>query len=159
MPTEPETWNKLDELDHPAAATEAWADRHDDLAAAWARVEAGRDGAMNLRKLLAGATPRPWAARAGITRTAIAAPTLDRPFGGTVAYLTYRSREADAALIVAAVNALPALLDALDATGRALAMLERPHKHDWRPDLVTCGIEQDAAGILRAALDKLEPSK
>lgn len=35
---------------------------------------------------------------------------------------------------------------------RALAVLEQPHKHDWRPDLVHCGQEQDAISILREAI-------
>ena len=39
-----------------------------------------------------------------------------------------------------------------NATLRALAVLETPHKHDRRPDLVLCGAELDAIGILRAAV-------
>lgn len=35
---------------------------------------------------------------------------------------------------------------------RALAILEVPHKHDWRPDLVHCGQEQDAISVLREAV-------
>jgi len=36
---------------------------------------------------------------------------------------------------------------------RAEKMLAEPHEHKWRPDLVTCGREQDALSILRMALE------
>ena len=71
-----------------------------------------------LRALLAEATPGPWQAtekrgkRDGYVRSG------DR----TLADMRLRNGEADAALIVAAVNALPALLDVADAARRFVAM-------------------------------------
>ncbi|TAL44617.1 MAG: hypothetical protein EPN91_04075 [Salinibacterium sp.] len=43
-------------------------------------------------------------------------------------------------------------IDLRTAILRAATLLEQPHKHDWRPDLVQCAVELDALSILRAAL-------
>lgn len=42
--------------------------------------------------------------------------------------------------------------DLRSAISHAAELLSRPHKHNWRPDLVACGAEQDALSILLSAL-------
>lgn len=95
-----------------------------------------------LRELLAAASPRPWVAtdatREGTSglcaspacmATHRAAWTVSRrpEFAGWCTdggYSQYGLCEHDAALIVAAVNALPALLDALEESNARIAWLE-----------------------------------
>jgi hypothetical protein len=96
-----------------------------------------------LRALLTDATPAPWAEQAGYDygRCVVLAPpsTDDREHYRTIAELPkaeesdeeFMRRCADTVLIAEARNALPALLDALDANERALiacaAFADRGH--------------------------------
>lgn len=82
-----------------------------------------------LRKALAAATPGPWEHDGGWTVTAPSPEGWEGPYMVT---MTDQCR-ADAALIVAAVNALPDLLDERDrmlaTIARVEAALEATHRH------------------------------
>lgn len=64
-------------------------------------------------------------------------------------------RHATASPAVEVADVFRSLLDAeREKVRRAAALLERQHRHEWRPDLVTCGVEQDALSILRGAIER-----
>jgi hypothetical protein len=94
-----------------------------------------------LRRLLAEATPRPWTHRPNQNPYRIVV------FGGRKAYeagyTTSDIEAADAALIAAAVNALPGLLDVVEAT-----RIEARH--------MACGPDCEARANLRASLARLD---
>jgi hypothetical protein len=81
-----------------------------------------------LRRLLAEATPRPWG-RSSENDELVSASSRTHPDMNTVVCYGEGDQEgiADAALIVAAVNALPALLAVVDAAERAEDEMNREH--------------------------------
>jgi hypothetical protein len=81
-----------------------------------------------LRRLLAEATPGPW--RYPVSG-AISCPP--RPITGANVVADWNGTSEDAALIVAAVKALPGLLDVVDAARWLVAMPDaiEPHSTHW----------------------------
>ena len=111
-----------------------------------------------LRALLAGATPGPWRARKWPSPRMVEVLATTKPpivpwSGFDDSDRTLKEHDANAVLIAAAVNALPALLDVAEAARALAAVHEALHRRgdpEWK------GWECDERNALCAALARLD---
>ena len=111
----------------------------------------------DLRALLAAATPGPWAVDHGDNdppdQWEFAPLVAGTPFCDWTRETEMGLSESDAALIVAAVNALPALLDVAAAAREMTDWFEDPTP---RTEPAAFALLKSRAAALRAALDRLD---
>lgn len=109
-------------------------------------------GVESLRRLLASATPRPWTTEKPSLCGEVGIRSAQRTDGVGIAW----NGQADAALIVAAVNALPALLAAVEA---AREYVEKAGAHA-AANLAACAargrVSENSIDNTRAVRDRAE---